>query len=111
MSPRNENEQDLPEQNQDQRVQRHDEHPTRLRLHEPNVIIDVSEHDTDNFMEFQSAFNRTPTGDLVANILTDILLNESGTYDDFWLELRYEREQQQRQDSEDPTERTTVIVP
>ena len=41
----------------------------------------------------------------MADIITDILLNESGTYDDFWLELRYEREQQQRQDSEDSTER------
>ena len=39
MSPRNESQQDLPEQNQDQRVQRHDEHPTRLQLHEPIVII------------------------------------------------------------------------
>ena len=71
----------------------------------------MSEHDTDDFFEFQSAFIRTPTGHLVEDIITDILLNESGTYDDFWLELRYEREQQQRQDSEDPTERTTVIVP
>ena len=109
MSPRNQSDQDLPEQ--DQRVQRHDEHPTRLRLHEPIVIIDVSEHNTDDFFEFQSAFNRTPTEDLVEDILQDILLNESGTYDDFWLELRYEREQQQRQYSEDSTERTTVIVP
>ena len=77
MSPKNQSDQDLPEQNQDQRVQSHDEHPTRLQLHEPIVIIDVSEHDTDDFFEFQSAFNRTRTGDLVADIITDIILAQT----------------------------------
>ena len=82
MSPRNQSDQDLPEQ--DQRVQRHDEHPTRLRLHEPIVIIDVSENDTDELV-----FNRTRTQVLVNDILTDIVPDDNGTYEDTWLEIRH----------------------